>query len=85
MQTANGIYRLGEVIGILGIWKGGRTETAYECLRRGDTPKNGLGFGEGHCANGISNYSDERDKNFAPRCDHGYWEAFPLETWLLAS
>ena len=51
----------------MGIW----TATSHECLRRGDTPKDGLWVAKGHFDNAIFNYFDEIDKNFAPRCDQG--------------
>ena len=41
-------------------------ETAYECIRRWGTPKDGVDVGNGHCANGYLNYFDDRGKNFAP-------------------
>ena len=60
-----------------------RTATSYECIRRGETPKDGVGIEKGRFANGNLNYFDDRDKNFAPRWDGGDWEELPLGAWQL--
>ena len=57
--------------------------TAYECIRRGGPPKDGLEIEKGQFINERLVYFDGRNKDRAPRMHDVYWEDLPLETWFL--
>lgn len=61
------------------IWE----STAYEWIRRGEPPGDGVGIAKGQLLNRRLLHFDDKDKDFSPRMDERRRDTLPLGTWFL--